>query len=157
MEGARLRKHLSGRRRLLVFGIAVLAAAAAVTTASGAFDSGPTPSLFTLQVNGVSVPAASYQIDGTTIPPKGGKGTPTESYTVRITAPVSSDTTLLQAFQAGHVPGDVVIALYDTEAKSVVGYDFANAADVSYQSTGDRAAGTFQQDLVFTSSSLTVS
>jgi hypothetical protein len=59
--------------------------------------------------------------------------------------------------QAGQIPGDVVITLFDAAAEKVVGYDFANATDVSYQETGDRATGIFRQDLVFTSSSLTVS
>jgi hypothetical protein len=146
-----------------VLGLAAVVAAAAAAAALGAIkpiNPPPTPSTFSLQINGVSVPSASYQIDGTTIPPKGpkGSGTPTQSYTVRITAPVSNNTTLLQDFQAGQIAGDVVITLYDNQLQKVVGYDFgANTADVSYQQTGDRTSGTFQQNLVFTSSSLTVS
>lgn len=158
-----MRKRLAGRRRLVVFGLAAVVAAAAAAAAIAAIkpiNPGPTPSIFNLQINGVTVPSASYQIDGATIPPKGprGAGTPTQSYTVRITAPVSDNKTLLQDFQAGQIAGDVVITLLDAQAERVVGYDFgANAADVSYQQTGDRTTGTFQQTLVFTSSSLTVS
>ncbi len=149
-----MRKHLRIRRRLVVLGVTAVIGAAAASLAAGAFDSGGTPSIFTLEINGVTVQSASYQIDGTTVPPKRA---PTQSYTVRITAPVSNDTTLLQDFRAGQVPGDVVITLFDVQAQEVVRYDFANAAAVSYQETGDRTSGTFEQDLVFTSSSLTVS
>ena len=139
---------------MVVLGVAVAMTAVAASAALGAFDSGPTPSIYVLQINGVTVQSASYQIDGATVPAK-GLAAPTQRYTVRITAPVSTDATLLQDFQAGKIPGEVVIRLFDVEGVPVVGYTFANAADVSYQQTGDNSSRTFQQTLVFTSSSLT--
>jgi len=155
-EGVRLRKHLGAHHRLVILGVAMGAAATVAAAALAAFDFGGSPSIFSLQINEVTIQAASFTIDGTSIPPKGPKGTATQDYTVQITAPVTNDTTLLQAFQDGQLPGDAVITLFDSQAQKVVGYDFANASDVSYHETGDRATGSFQQDLVFTSSSLTV-
>ncbi len=147
-----MRKTLGARRRLVVLGLAVAVAAAMATGAWAPINFGNPPSTFRLEINGVAVQATSYSIDGTSV--KGPRNK--QDYTVRITAPVTGDTTLLQAFQDGQVPGDVVITLYDAEANEVAAYDFANATAVSYQQTGDRTASTFQQDLVFTSSSLTL-
>ena len=154
-----MRRYLRGRRRLVAFGVVVAAAAALATgaVAGGVFGGSDPASIFALQINGVAVHAASYQIDGAVIPAKGAKGTATQQYTVRITAPVTDDPALLQAFQAGQIPGDVVITVLDTEGRELRRYDFANAADVSYEDTGDRSTGTFQQHLVLTSNSLTTS
>ncbi len=149
-------KYLGTRRRLVIFGLAVALAAAAATSAwAAAFSGGGSPpARFTVQFNGTVVQATSYSIDGTSIPPRGPKGATTQGYKVVIDAPVL-DNALVTAFQNGQI-ADVKVTLYDVEAEQLTTYDFANATVGSYQQTGSES-GPFQQELVLTSSSLTVS
>lgn len=153
-----MRKYLGTRRRLVIFGLAVALAAAAATSAWAAgFNGGSPPARFAIQFNGTDVQAASYTIDGTST--TSAKGATTRGYKVVIDAPVL-DNTLATAFQNGKI-ADVKITLYDVAAEQLSTYDFANATVDSYQQTGSEPdgspSGSFQQELVLTSSSLTVS
>ena len=150
-----MRKHLGTRRRLVIVGLAVAVAAAAGTSAWAALGDPPTPAHFFVQFNGTTVQASAYSIEGTSIPTKGGATT--QAYKVVIDAPVTNDTSLVQAFKSGHV-AQVQIALFDAEAKPVNTYDFSNATVASYHQTGSNATGSsYEQELVLTSTSLTVS
>jgi hypothetical protein len=155
-KGGELRKHLGTRRRLVIFGLAVAVAAAAGTSAWAALGDTPTvPSRIFVQFNGTTVPASAYSIDGTSSPAKGGATT--QAYKVVIDAPVTNDTSLVQAFKSGRV-ADVQIALFDFEGIPVTRYDFSNATVASYHQTGSNATGSsYEQELVLTSTSLTVS
>lgn len=147
-------KHLGARRRLVMFGLVVVVAAAATTAAWAAGVVGGTdpPARFFVELNGVTVPATSYSINGTT---STIKGVAHQSYKVVIDAPVTDDTALVQAFQTGQSVS-VQIELFDAAAVPLTRYSFSNATVASYQQTGTQA-GSFEQELVLTSSSLTVS
>lgn len=152
-----MRAKIAARRRLLICVLAVAVAAAAATGAwaAGVGDTPVVPSRFLVQFNGVSVQATSYSIDGISLPSR--TGTPSQSYRVVIHAPVTNDPALVQAFKSGQI-ADVRIELFDITGVPVAGYDFAQAKVASYEQTGSQATGgSFDQQLVFTSNSLTVS
>lgn len=151
-----MRKHLgTRRRRLVVSGLVVIAAAVAATSAWAALGGAPVvPARFVVAFNGATVQASAYSVDGKSVPTKGGAAT--QAYKVVLDAPVTSDTSLVQAFKSGQV-AHVQIALYDATGVPVTTYDFSNATVSSYHQTGDATTGSFEQELVLTSASLTVS
>lgn len=151
-----MRKHLGTRRgRLVILGPVVVAAAVAATSAWAAVVEPPTvPARAVVSLNGTTVQASAYSIDGTNIPTKGG--VPTQAYKVVLDASVTSDASLVQALKSGQL-AHVQIALYDATAVPVTTFDFSNATVISYHQAGSNATGSFEQELVLTSTSLTVS
>lgn len=149
-----MRKRLRSRRLHVVAGAAVIAAALAVSGTWAALGGGTAPSTFAVEVDGEGVTTAkSYVVDGSL---SGDKKAPKE-YTIRLTLRLTDNAGPVQAFQNGQTFGSLKITLYNAALEALKVYEWANATVIGYRQTGNAATNTLDQDLVFKSTSLTVS
>ena len=149
-----MRKRLRSRRLHVAAGLAVIAAALAVSGTWAALGGGTAASTFFVTVDGETVMnVKSYAVDGAV---GAGKKAPRE-YTIRLTLVLTDDAAPVQAFQNGQTFGSLKIRLFTASGEAVKTYEWANATVVGYGQKGDAASHTLDQDLVLTSTSLTVS
>jgi hypothetical protein len=142
-----------GRRRFqVVFGVVVLAAALAAS-ATWAFGGGTAAATFAIELDGDPITTAkSYVVDGASLDKKSPK-----EYTIRVTLSLTDNAAPAQAFQNGQTFDSLKITLYTPALEALKVYEWANATVLGYRQTGDAATNTMDQDLVFGSTSLTVS
>ena len=149
-----MRKRLGTRRFRLVFGLAVVVAALAGPPTWAALGGGTPATTFSVELDGDNVTTAkSYVVDGAIA----GDKKSTREYTIRLTLVLTDNPAPVQAFQNGQTFSSLKITLYNQSLEALRVYQWANATVVGYRQTSNAATNTSEQDLVFRSTSLTVS
>jgi hypothetical protein len=144
----------SGRRRIQFAAVlAAIVAALAVSGTWAALGGGEPATHFVVELNGSdSVFAKAVVVDGAVAPGKKG----TKEYAIRITLPLTDNAAPVQAFQSGTTYASLKIIYFNNAFEELKRYEFANATVVGYRQAAVASTNSADQDLILTSTSLTV-
>lgn len=104
-------------------------------------DPGPTPAFFRIHLDGTQLNARTYEIDGEL------KGA-TKEYTLSFSTGLTSDAALTAALQPGATYGTATVEIFDATAQPLATYTLGEAKVVTYQQSGNAAAGTVVVNVV---------
>lgn len=137
----------------LVAGVAVLAF---VSGAWAVISGGTAPTTFVIHLDGELIATAKgYELNGANVTVD--RKDSYKEYTLRINLALKDNSEPARAFQTGQTFTSAKVDLVTASIALLKTYELVNATVVAYRQSGDAATGTFNQELVLTSRTLTIS